>query len=69
MCAKRLQISHHDEEARWRRTRDIVLRIQPGPYEDPNYLTRMARQAASVEYILSKSDRPTNIPPDVFSAF
>jgi hypothetical protein len=41
------------EEARWALTRQIIDRVSPGPYEDPRYLEMLARQAASVEYVLA----------------
>lgn len=43
------------ERLRWARTRDIIHRVAPGPYEDSTYLEMLARQAASVEIILSQA--------------
>ncbi len=40
------------ERLRWARTRDIIHRVAPGPFEDATYLEMLARQAASVEIIL-----------------
>src|SRR5690554_360523 len=42
------------ERLRWARTRDIIQRVAPGPYEDATYLEMLARQAASVEIILRR---------------
>ena len=40
------------ERHRWRLTDEIIRRAAPGPREDPHYLAVLARQAASVEYVL-----------------
>lgn len=40
------------ERQRWARTRDIIGRVSPGPFEDGRYLEMLARQAASVEMAL-----------------
>ena len=41
------------EQLRWARTREIIERAQPGPFEDGGYLEFLARQAAGVELILA----------------
>jgi hypothetical protein len=41
------------EEARWALTREILCRVSPGHFEDPTYIEMLARQAASVEYVLA----------------
>lgn len=40
------------EEERMRLAEDLVRRVDPGPYEDPNYLALLAYQAASLEMSL-----------------
>jgi hypothetical protein len=45
------------EEARWRRTEEIIRRVSPGRYEDPVFLEMLARQAASIEYVLKGLSR------------
>jgi len=40
------------ERLRWARTRDVIQRVAPGPFEDARFLEMLARQAASVEIIL-----------------
>jgi hypothetical protein len=42
------------EEERIKRAEDIIKRIQPGPYEDPNYFALLAYQAASIEMVVPK---------------
>ena len=42
------------EEARLLRTEELIRRVHPGPHEDARYLELVARQAASVELILSE---------------
>lgn len=42
------------ERERWRRTRQILARTQPGPHEDPIEVEMVARQAASIEMILNR---------------
>jgi hypothetical protein len=58
------------EEARWAMTREILRRVSPGPHEDPRYLEMLAREAASVEYILAgdrtASDR-SGVPAEILS--
>ena len=44
------------EQARWRRTREIIDRCAPGEYEDGNYFAMLAREAASVEMYLDTTD-------------
>src|SRR5260370_39442664 len=43
------------EELRWRQTDEVIRRILPGVDEDPKYLAMLARQAASLEIVLSKA--------------
>lgn len=56
-----------DEEDRWLRTRQIIERVSPGPFEDPRYLEMLARQAASIELALSPPRANPGIPPEVWS--
>ncbi|MEP7153386.1 MAG: hypothetical protein ABI856_16920, partial [Nitrospira sp.] len=44
------------EWARWERTREVMQRIKPGIDEVPEYLEQLARQAASIEMVLSRQD-------------
>lgn len=39
------------EVERWRRTRRVIARCDPGAHEDGNYLHLLARQAASIEML------------------
>ncbi len=41
------------EEARWARTREIIQRVAPRPYEDPRFFEMLCRHAASVELLLA----------------
>lgn len=43
------------EERRWKRTRQVIARIQPGIDDDPVYLAELAREAASIELVVSTS--------------
>ncbi len=45
------------EEERIKRAEDIIKRIQPGPYEDPNYIALLAYQAASIEMVWPEQDQ------------
>jgi hypothetical protein len=44
------------EEARWALTTRIIKRVIPGPCEDPRYLEMLARQAASIEFLLERPE-------------
>jgi hypothetical protein len=56
------------EQARWDLTRQIIERVNPGPWEDPVFLEILARHAASVELALHPSDREGAISPAVLSS-
>jgi hypothetical protein len=43
------------ERDRWAATRALIRRTAPGPYEDPNYLVLIAREAASVEWFIENT--------------
>ena len=43
------------EELRWQRTREVIQRVRPGVDEDPRYLAMLARQAASIEIVISRA--------------
>lgn len=49
------------EKRRWDRTERIIRRVDPGKYEDANYLEMLARQAATVELQIIESDPNTEI--------
>lgn len=55
------------EQARWVLTRQIIERVNPGPFEDPVFLEMLARQAASVELALHPSDHAGAVSPEVLS--
>jgi hypothetical protein len=55
------------EQERWRRTVDIMKRVQPGPLEDPSYLEMLARQAASVEMSLRGGELTSGFPPELLA--
>jgi hypothetical protein len=44
------------EATRWDLTDAIIRRVAPGPFEDPRILAVLARQAASIEYVLCPSE-------------
>ena len=44
------------ERERQALTREIIERVDPGPYEDPRFMAMLARQAASVELAVRDSD-------------
>lgn len=50
------------EELRWQRTREVIMRIRPGVDEDPVYLAELAREAASIEIVVSKCHTPPSNP-------
>ncbi len=43
------------EKLRWHRTEDVIRRVRPGIDEDPKYLAELAREAASLEIVISKA--------------
>ena len=43
------------EELRWQRTREVIRRVRPGVDEDPRYLAMLAREAASLEIVISQA--------------
>ena len=42
------------EDKRIQLAENLVRRVAPGPYEDPNYLALLGYQAASLELVLSE---------------
>ena len=42
------------ERVRWAKTREILERTAPGPYEDANYIAMLAHQAAAIELSVSR---------------
>lgn len=50
------QYSYATERERWELTDAIIERVNPGPFEDPRILAMLARQAASVEFVLGAAD-------------
>ncbi len=54
------------EEERIRRTEEFIRRVQPGPFEDPNYFALLAYQAASIEMALPQFQRQPQV-KDPFS--
>ena len=67
ICDKVFKYPADAEHARWALTRQIIERVNPGPFEDPVFLEMLARQAASVELALHPSDREGAISPQVLS--
>jgi hypothetical protein len=51
------------ERARWSRTKQIIERVQPGPFEDGTYLEFLARQAATIELQLTSAGTNPQIRP------
>ena len=45
------------ERVRWAKTREILERTAPGPYEDGNYIAMLAHQAAAIELSVSQWSR------------
>lgn len=43
------------ERLRWQRTEEVIRRVRPGLDEDPIYLAELAREAASLEIVISKA--------------
>jgi hypothetical protein len=43
------------EKLRWQRTENVIRRVRPGIDEDPRYLAEVAREAASLEVVISKA--------------
>jgi hypothetical protein len=57
------KFDRRQEEERLRLAEELIRRVDPGPYEDPNYLALLAFQAASIEMCLrSLSGERTNEP-------
>jgi hypothetical protein len=53
----RLKFQRDHEERRAVLATDIIRRVCPGCFEDPNYLALLAYQAASIEYIIDPTSR------------
>jgi hypothetical protein len=54
------------EEQRYARVRQVIERVQPGPFEDVNFFLMLARKAASVEMVMSGQITGKGLGQDVF---
>jgi len=54
------------EEQRYARVRQVIERVQPGPFEDVNFFLLLARKAASVEMVMNGQLTGKGLDQDVF---